>query len=116
MRLNGISDTLPAMVICLSILWEGFLEGGTPWELVACTRSAVVIPCWQFCACWRCLFVLLTLYYLVVFLSQAAEAVMQLGGNAGPNQVRKNGALPKRVLSQSIGGAATSVYTHIFEA
>lgn len=50
------------------------------------------------------------------FYSQAAEAVMQMSGNAGDNQVKKNnGSFPNRILTQSIGGAATSVYTHIFE-
>lgn len=47
---------------------------------------------------------------------QAVEAVQQLRGVAGENQVKKSGNLPRRVLTQSIGGAATSVYTHIFEA
>jgi acetyl-CoA C-acetyltransferase len=41
---------------------------------------------------------------------QAVESVLQLTGRAGKNQVRD----PKIALMQSIGGAASTVVTHIF--
>lgn len=41
---------------------------------------------------------------------QAVESVLQLTGRAGKNQVRD----PKIALMQSIGGAASTVITHIF--
>jgi acetyl-CoA C-acetyltransferase len=41
---------------------------------------------------------------------QAVESVLQLTGRAGRNQVRD----PHIALMQSIGGAASTVITHIF--
>lgn len=46
-------------------------------------------------------------------LYQICEAVRQLKGEAGLNQVRKSNALPKYVLSSAFGGAATTVITSI---
>jgi acetyl-CoA C-acetyltransferase len=42
---------------------------------------------------------------------QAAEAVLQLRGEAGPNQI----AEARRALVQSFGGPASTVVTHVLE-
>ena len=43
-------------------------------------------------------------------LYQACEIVLQLTGRAGKNQLKD----PKVAMMQSVGGAATTVVTHIF--
>lgn len=42
---------------------------------------------------------------------QAAEAVLQLRGEAGPNQLQS----PRRALVQSLGGIAATAVTHVLE-